>query len=315
MTLPTDPPPLPPPGLDRYAVLGHPVAHSQSPYIHAAFAAQTGQALHYGRIECPPDGFEAALRAFIAPAGAPADATPGLGPARGCNITLPFKFQVLPLAARASPRARLALAANTLRLDADGWFADNTDGVGLVHDITEGAGVALAGQRVLLVGAGGAAAGVLGPLLAAGPAQLVLANRSLDKARALVARHQAWAEQHRVQLQASPLDGCGRAFDVVLNSSASSLAGAAVPVQAQVLRPGSLALDMMYGAPALPFLRWAQAHGAVGRDGLGMLVAQAAEAFWLWRGVRPQAAPVLAALRQRMAAPPGQPLAQARPAA
>ena len=290
--LPTDLPPGLPPGPppDRYAVLGHPVAHSQSPFIHAEFARQTGQRLDYGRIDCPLDGFEAALRAFIA----------GTGAARGCNITVPFKFQVLPLARHASPRATLAQAANTLRFDADGWTADNTDGCGLVRDIQAHAGLALAGQRVLLIGAGGAAAGVLGPLIEAGCAAVTVANRTAARAQTLVQRHREWAAQHGVALSASSLASAGEAFDVVLNSSASSLAGGPVPVGAQVLRPGTLALDLMYGPAAQPFLSWAAGHGATGRDGLGMLVEQAAEAFWLWRGVRPNTAPVLAALRARL---------------
>ena len=299
-----DPPPNPPP--DRYAVLGHPVAHSQSPFIHAEFARQTGQRLDYGRIDCPLGGFEATLRAFVHSAWA-GSAPTGLGPARGCNITVPFKFQVLALARHASRRALLAQAANVLRLDADGWTADNTDGVGLVRDIQINAGIALAGRRVLLIGAGGAAAGVLGPLIEAGCAAVQVANRTPARADALVQRHRAWARRHAVALSASGLDlagdGLDGAFDVVLNSSASSLAGGPPPVAAHVLRPGTLALDLMYGPPARPFLDWAAAHGAIGRDGLGMLVEQAAEAFWLWRGVRPETAPVLAALRARLAAP------------
>ena len=291
-------PPSAPALADRYAVLGHPVAHSQSPFIHAEFARQTGQAMTYGRIECPLDGFEATVRAFIASA----DAAAGLGPARGCNITVPFKFQALPLAGSASERAQLAQAANVLRFDTGGWWADNTDGTGLVRDIEVHAGVPLAGRRVLLIGAGGAAAGVLGPLIEAGCAVVTVANRSADKAHALVARHQAWAARHGVALVASGLAGCGEAFDVVLNSSASSLAGAAVPVAAAVLRPGTLAVDLMYGPAAQPFLDWAAAHGATGRDGLGMLVEQAAGAFALWRGVLPDTPPVLAALRARLAA-------------
>ncbi|MEK8049794.1 shikimate dehydrogenase [Ideonella sp. DXS22W] len=287
---------------DRYAVLGHPVAHSQSPFIHAEFARQTGEHLVYDRIESPLDGFEATVRAFIASA----DPARGIGPARGCNITVPFKFQVLPLARQVTPRAALAQAANVLRFDngpdGDGWTADNTDGVGLMRDITHGAGVPLAGRRVLLIGAGGAAAGVLGPLLAERPAEVVVANRSRDKADALVARHAACARDHSVQLRASGLADCGEGFDVVLNSSASSLAGAGVPVSAAVLKPGALAVDLMYGAAAQPFLDWAAAHGATGRDGLGMLVEQAAFAFQLWRGVLPDTAPVLAALRARLAA-------------
>ena len=282
---------------DRYAVLGHPVAHSQSPFIHAEFARQTGEPIDYGRIECPLDGFEAAVRAFIASA----DAAVGLGPARGCNITVPFKFQVLPLARRASDRAVLAQAANVLRFDADGWYADNTDGTGLVRDLQQHAGLPLAGKRVLLIGAGGAAAGVLGPLIEAGCAAITVANRTPDKAQVLVQRHAGWAHQHGVVLAASGLANAGEAYDLVINSSASSLAGAAVPVAAAVLRPGALAVDLMYGPAAQPFLDWAEAHGATGRDGLGMLVEQAAGAFALWRGVMPHTPPVLAALRARLA--------------
>lgn len=289
-----DPQPLP----DRYAVLGHPVAHSQSPFIHAEFARQTGEHIAYGRIESPLDGFAATVRSFIASA----DPAAGLGPARGCNITVPFKFQVLPLAQRASARAVLAQAANVLRFDADGWFADNTDGTGLVRDIQQHAGVPLAGQRVLLIGAGGAAAGVLGPLVEAGCASVTVANRTRDKAAQLVQRHADWADQHGVALAATGLADAGEAFDVVINSSASSLAGASVPVAAAVLKPGALAIDLMYGPAAQPFLDWATAHGATARDGLGMLVEQAAGAFELWRGVMPQTAPVLAALRTRLAA-------------
>lgn len=273
---------------NRYAVLGNPVAHSRSPAIHAAFAMQTGQSLVYERLECALDGFAAAARSFAASG------------ARGCNVTVPFKFEALALAAQATDRARLAGAANTLRFDAGGWLADNTDGVGLVRDIERNAGVRLAGQRVLLVGAGGAAAGVLGPLLAAGPATVVLANRSLDKAQALVTRHAAWATEHGAQLLAASLDAAGGGFGVVLNASASSLQGHVSPVPASVLAPDALTVDLMYGAAARPFLAWAAAAGARPRDGLGMLVEQAAEAFWVWRGVMPETAPVLLSLRQQV---------------
>ena len=275
---------------DRYAVLGNPVAHSRSPAIHAAFARQTGEAVAYGRMLCPLDGFEASVHEFAAAGG------------RGCNVTLPFKFEALRLAASCSERARLAGAANTLRFDADGWFADNTDGIGLVRDIEQNAGVPLAGRRVLLVGAGGAGAGVLGPLLAARPAELVLANRSADKAQALVARHAAWAQAHGVRLSAAGLATAGTGFEVLVNASASSLQGQASPVGAEVLAAGALAVDLMYGAAAAPFLAWAGAAGASARDGLGMLVEQAAESFFIWRGVRPHTAPVLQELRAGLAA-------------
>jgi len=275
--------------MDRYVVIGNPVEHSQSPFIHALFAQATGEAMAYGRLLCPMDGFADAVRQL---------ANEG---ARGCNVTVPFKFDAFHLAAQHSPRAELAQAANVLRFDAAGWFGDNTDGAGLVRDIERNAAVPLAGRRVLLIGAGGAAAGAMGPLLATRLFELVLANRGLPKAQALAARHQALADANTVKLRVSSLDDAGEAFDVVINASASSLQGAAIPVASRVLRPGTLALDMMYGPLSRPFLDWAAAHGATGRDGLGMLVEQAAEAFLLWRGVRPDTAPVLAALRQRMA--------------
>ncbi|MES2102282.1 MAG: shikimate dehydrogenase [Pseudomonadota bacterium] len=274
--------------MDHYVVAGNPVEHSQSPFIHAAFAQQTGQAMVYGRLLVPLGGFADAVRAL-------AD-----GGAKGCNITVPFKFDAFALATRHTSRAALAQAANVLRFDADGWLADNTDGAGLVADIERNADVALAGARVLLIGAGGAASGALGPLLAAEPGELVVANRTLDKARALAERHREAASA--TLLRAATLEGCGRDFDVVINASASSLQGASVPVSPVVLAPGALALDMMYGPAAQPFLDWAIEAGARGRDGLGMLVEQAAAAFALWRGVRPETAPVLAALRARMQA-------------
>jgi len=273
--------------MDRYVVAGNPVEHSQSPFIHAEFARQTGQAMEYGRLLWPLDGFADAVRA-LAESGA-----------KGCNITVPFKFDAFREGKRLTERARLAQAANVLRFDPEGWLADNTDGVGLVNDIERNAGVALAGRRVLLIGAGGAAAGVLGPLLAARPAAVVVANRTLANARALVERHAPVVGD--AALRASPLDACGDDFDVVLNASASSLQGADVPVSHTVLAPGALALDLMYGAAAEPFLAWATRHGARGRDGLGMLVEQAAEAFLVWRGVRPPSAQVLAELRATLA--------------
>ena len=283
---------------DRYAVAGHPVTHSRSPWIHARFAALTGQDIDYGRLPCPLDGFAATVRGFAAEGVN----QPGAPRARGCNVTVPFKFEAPELCAGLTPRAALAQAVNTLRFDPEGWQGDNTDGAGLVADITVHAGVPLAGATLLLVGAGGAAAGVLGPLIEAGVARLVLANRSAGKAEALVERHAALAARHGVALHAAPLDDCGRGFDIVVNATAASLAGAAVPVAAAVLRPAGLALDMMYGPAAAPFLTWAREQGAQGRDGLGMLVEQAAESFLFWRGVRPPTAPVLAELQRLVAA-------------
>ncbi|MEJ7138427.1 shikimate dehydrogenase [Amphibiibacter pelophylacis] len=273
----------------QFAVLGHPVAHSRSPWIHAEFARLTGIPLDYGR----RDGHEAgpaAWRHLLIQAR-----RDGL---RGCNVTVPYKFDALASSHSETPRARRAGAANTLTFTDDGKIeADNTDGVGLVWDITVNAGVALVGQRVLLIGAGGAASGVLGPLLEQQPAGLVVVNRTLERARALVASHADLAGSTRLSACA-PAD-VGEAYDVVINSSSSSLAGVVgAPVPARVLRPGGLALDMMYGPAARSFLDWACAGGAMARDGLGMLVGQAAESFAVWHGVRPPAAQVLATLRE-----------------
>ncbi|MEO7854398.1 MAG: shikimate dehydrogenase [Rubrivivax sp.] len=272
--------------MDKYCVLGNPVEHSRSPWIHARFAELTGQRLEYGKRLVPIDGFTAGIDALRAEGG------------KGCNITVPFKFRAAALATTLTPRAQLAQACNTVRFDgADAVFADNTDGIGLVSDIQSNAGIHLAGRELLLVGAGGAAAGVLGPLIEAGPRRVVVCNRSADKAEALVARHLALAREHGVLLQCGPLDAPGEAFDVVVNATASSLAGGGVPVPDRVIRPGALAVDMMYGPSAHGFMDWARRHGAVPRDGLGMLVEQAAEAFLVFRGVRPPSARVLAELR------------------
>lgn len=288
---------------DRYAVAGHPVEHSRSPFIHARFAELTGEPLSYGRLLCPLDGFAQAVRAFASGAD---HAVAAAGPARGCNVTVPFKFEAAALAARLTPRAALAQAANTLRFDgpaAGGWLADNTDGAGLVADITRHAGVALAGARLLLVGAGGAAAGVLGPLIEARPRCVMLVNRTPERAQALVERHAPLAADHGVELVGAALDAAGSGFDIVVNASAASLQAAPVPVSARVLRRGGLALDMMYGPAAEGFLAWARGGGAHARDGLGMLVEQAAESFLLWRGVRPPTAEVLGELRARLSNP------------
>jgi len=280
--------------MDHYCVLGNPVAHSKSPAIHARFAELTGEALDYSRQLAPLDGFAAALRGWMAAGG------------RGCNVTVPFKFEAFRLASTASERATLAQAANTLSFGDGGQIAaDNTDGVGLVRDIQVNAGISLAGRDVLLLGAGGAAAGVLGPLLMAGPRRLVLTNRSHGKALELVARHASHPSlRHLLQkteLLAQEPQGLQVDFDVIVNATASSLSGGAVPVDERVLRPGALAYDMMYGAAAKPFSDWALAHGAVARDGLGMLVEQAAESFLFWRGVRPPSALVLQEMREALA--------------
>jgi shikimate dehydrogenase len=271
--------------IDRYCVMGNPVEHSKSPWIHARFAQLTGEAIRYDRQLVPLDGFATAVRGFRDAGG------------RGCNVTVPFKFEAAAFATKLTPRAQLAKACNTLRFSGDGVDGDNTDGAGLVADIQVNAGLALAGRDVLLVGAGGAAAGVLAPLIEARPRRLVIVNRTADKAQAVAQWHAAVARHHQVNLSAGGLDDVAGAFDLVVNATASSLGGGSVPVAASVLRPGALAYDMMYGPAAQGFLRWAADHGATGRDGLGMLVEQAAEAFWFWRGVRPPAAQVLAELR------------------
>jgi len=272
----------------RLAVIGNPVAHSRSPQIHARFAAAARRAVDYTRIEAPLDGFAATLRAF-ADSGA-----------RGCNVTVPFKGEAFAACTRLSERARRAEAVNTISFEADGWFGDNTDGAGLVRDIELNAGVPLHGKRVLVLGAGGAAAGALDPLLAARPASLVVANRTLAKAQALVERFAASAARLDVPLSAAALEAPGPGFDVLINATAASLQAAVPPLPTGTLAAGALALDMMYGAAALPFLRWARAQGAVARDGLGMLVEQAAEAWLVWMGTRPDTFQVLTELRREV---------------
>ena len=275
--------------VDLYCVMGNPVEHSRSPWIHARFAELTAQSLRYTRELVALDGFGAAVQAFAAAGG------------RGCNVTVPFKLQAAELADSRSERVQLAGAANTLVLSDGRIHADNTDGLGLVADIRDNAGQPIAGRDLLLIGAGGACAGALGPLLAEQPRRIVIVNRTVEKAQALVERHALLAARHGVALSAQGLD-IAQDFDLVINASASSLGGAAVPVSASVLRPDCLAYDMMYGPAAQGFLDWAEQHGARGRDGLGMLVEQAAAAFALWRGVRPQGAPVLAELRASLGA-------------
>ena len=270
------------------AVIGNPVAHSRSPQIHARFAAAAGLAVDYTRLLAPLDGFVATLRAFA-----------GSG-ARGCNVTVPFKGEAFAACTRLSERARRAEAVNTIVFEADGWFGDNTDGAGLVRDIELNAGVPLLGKRVLVLGAGGAAAGALDPLLSARPAALVVANRTPARAQAMIERFAAGAARLDVPLSAAPLEAPGDGFDVLVNATAASLQAAVPPLPAGTLRPGALALDMMYGPATLPFLRWARAQGAVARDGLGMLVEQASEAFFVWMGQRPATFQVLAELRREV---------------
>ena len=270
---------------DRYAVMGNPIAHSKSPRIHSLFAEQTGQALEYSAILVEPDGFPDAVADFLARGG------------KGLNITVPFKQDAWELAATRSPRAARAGAVNTLLLDESGnHFGDNTDGAGLVRDLTHNHHCEIAGKRVLLVGAGGAARGVLEPLLAEHPALLVIANRTADKAVEL-ARH--FCDLGR-------LEGCGLAnvngqlFDLIINATAASLQGEVPALPESVITHDTWCYDMMYGTEPTAFMHWAnQLEAAVTMDGLGMLVEQAAESFFLWRGVKPDTAPVIQILRSQ----------------
>ncbi|MES2368426.1 MAG: shikimate dehydrogenase [Pseudomonadota bacterium] len=262
---------------DRYAVFGHPIAHSKSPQIHTAFARQTGQDMTYEAILAPLDGFANSVAAFIAAGG------------RGANVTVPFKEEAFRLASRLSPRAQRAGAVNTLMFDADGILGDNTDGAGLVADLTRNLLCTIVGKRVLLLGAGGAARGVIEPLLDQQPAALVIANRTVSRAEEL-------AELFGRDVRACSFDAADTPFDLVINATAASLAGDLPPLSPRVFTPDTLAYDMMYGRDT-PFLDFARTHGARTADGLGMLVEQAAEAFYLWRGVRPDTAPVIASLR------------------
>jgi shikimate dehydrogenase len=274
---------------DRYCVFGNPVGHSKSPAIHAQFARQTGEDLVYEARLAPLDGFAAAVRDFIADGG------------RGANVTVPFKEEAFRLCDTLSVRAQLAGAVNTLTFT-DGHIAgDNTDGAGLVRDLMENLRTPLAGRRILLLGAGGAARGALGPLLEQLPATLVVANRTAARADELV---RPFAARHaQTRLVGGGFDTLadlagGEAFDIVVNATSASLAGEAPPLPAAIFAPGALAYDMMYGKGDTAFLALAHKLGAARlADGLGMLVGQAAEAFFVWRGVRPETLPVLAALR------------------
>ncbi|MBW8897597.1 MAG: shikimate dehydrogenase [Massilia sp.] len=275
---------------DKYCVIGNPIAHSKSPDIHAAFAAETGQDISYERCLAPLDGFADTVRDLVAQGY------------RGANVTVPFKLEAAALATRLEERARLAGAVNTLRFEAGEIVGDNTDGPGLVADIVRNAGVPLAGKRILLLGAGGAARGVILPFLNERPEAIVIANRTRATADALVdhfAGHVARPGLVTACSYEDLSDGIAGPFDVVVNATSASLSAAMPPVPATAFRAGTLALDMMYGKEPTPFMRFAAEHGAIMRDGLGMLVEQAAEAFFIWRGVRPRTQAVLAAMRAR----------------
>ena len=273
---------------DRYAVFGNPIGHSKSPLIHAAFARQTGQDIVYEAIAAPLDGFAAALDAFVASGG------------RGANVTVPFKQQAYALADQRTPRAEQAGAVNTL-ICADGRVVgDNTDGCGLLRDLTCNLGLTLAGRSILLLGAGGAARGVVGPLLDAAPRALTIANRTPANAQALVERFAASRTPGGpgVLAASSYAQLAGRAFDVVIDATSAGLSASVPPLPDGVFAAGSVAYAMVYGPAAMAFLDFARAHGAACvADGLGMLVEQAAESFFVWRGVRPDVAPVIELLR------------------
>jgi shikimate dehydrogenase len=266
---------------DQYAVIGNPVAHSKSPQIHTEFARQTGQDLSYEQLLAPTHAFIETASAFRARG------------ACGVNVTLPFKGEAFRFATQVSQRARSAQAVNTLRFEGEAIYGDNTDGTGLVNDLARNLGYAVAGRRVLLLGAGGAARGVIMPLLEQRPACLVLANRTLGKAQVLAQSFDARVEAGTYAALA------GRQFDLVVNATSASMAGELPPLPPAVFAPGALAYDMVYGRDDTPFLAFARGEGAAAlADGLGMLVEQAAESFYIWRGLRPDTVPVLKLLRQ-----------------
>ncbi len=263
---------------DQYAVIGNPIGHTKSPLIHSLFAEATRQTMSYVAIEGPlhpDDGFERVVRQFVADGG------------KGVNVTAPFKLKAFALADERSEPAALAGAANALKFENGRIIAENFDGIGLVRDIEANLGVPLAGKRVLMLGAGGAARGALLPFLAAGPAELVIANRDVGKAEALVAQ---------VGSRGAGLRACGYGelaaqgrFDLVVNATSASLTGELPPVPPSVFSPHGTAYELAYGKRLTPFLRLARNAGVLGvADGVGMLVEQAAEAFAWWRGVRPK---------------------------
>ncbi|MAM63388.1 shikimate dehydrogenase [Maritimibacter sp. UBA3975] len=263
---------------DRYAVFGHPIGHSKSPFIQGEFARQFGEDMTYEAIEAPLDGFAGALRAFIDTGGI------------GANVTVPFKLEAFELADHSKDAARICGASNTLRIVGGQIEADNTDGVGLVRDITENLGIPLSGARVLFAGAGGATRGAVAPFLATG-ADVTIANRSVGKATAIVD-----LLGDRGPLRAVSYDDLTGFYDIVLNATTLSLTGDAPPLRPSVFEGARLAYDLVYGKGLTPFLAQAEARGAQVADGVGMLVEQAAEAFTWWRGKRPDTAPVIEAM-------------------
>ena len=270
---------------DRYAVIGNPIAHSKSPQIHARFAEQTAQVIQYERLLAPLDGFDQTLKSFIASGG------------RGANVTVPFKLEAFRAATELSSRARAAGAVNTLRFQEGVIFGDNTDGVGLARDIVHNAKKEIQGQRLLLLGAGGAARGVIEALTAQNPSQLVIANRTPQRAHELV---QQFSGDTSTILQASSFADLEGSFDMVINATSASLASELPAIPSSVFKSQTFAYDMMYSASPTLFMQMATSHGAITRDGLGMLVEQAAESFFVWRGVRPETASVYQWLRTQL---------------
>jgi len=267
---------------DRYAVIGNPIGHSRSPEIHARFAAQTGQNLHYERLLSPLNGFVQTVRTFIAQGG------------KGMNVTVPFKLEAFDLATTMTERARLAGAVNTLSFNSGEIVGDNTDGVGLVNDITRNHGFSITGKRILLLGAGGAARGVIQPLLAEAPSELVIANRTVSKAIELASLFSASSS---IPISTRAFKDLQAPFDLVINGTSAGLTDEMPAIPASLFNSNVLAIDMVYGAQPTRLMQFAAQQGASVRDGLGMLIEQAAESFFIWRGVRPDTAPVLAALR------------------
>ncbi len=271
---------------DRYAVFGNPIKHSKSPLIHTAFAEQTHQTLSYNAMLVPEDGFDEAVDNFLT------------GEGKGLNITVPFKEDAWKKAESHSDRARLAGAVNTLYRNAAGQLCgDNTDGLGLVADITLNNGGEIRGKDLLILGAGGAVRGVLEPILAHNPARVVIANRTLARAEVLVEVFQGLGE-----IEACGFDQlAGQQFDLVINGTAASLQGEVPPLPDDLLREGAWCYDMMYGAEITAFNQWATDHGAKKAiDGLGMLVEQAAESFSIWRGIRPDTSELIQELRHQL---------------
>lgn len=267
--------------IDRYAVIGHPVSHSRSPEIHARFAAQTRQQLTYERLLAPLDGFIDTVQKFIQSGGC------------GANVTVPFKLEAHALATELTERAQAAGAVNTLKFDGDIIFGDNTDGAGLVTDIVRNAGVAVQGKRILLLGAGGAARGAILPLLFESPLSLTIANRTHAKAVQLA---EQFSGRYR-NIHADEFSALREPFDIVINATSASMTADIPPIPPSAFGSDTLAYDMMYGREPTVFMEFARRHGATVRDGLGMLVEQAAESFLLWRNVQPDTAAVLAQLR------------------